>query len=905
MSRANAQSGLSQNSGINSSDTWAAFDMTTQIQATSNSITRPTITQTFHTEIGYDANGLIVVNLWPSGTAGAVPSDVGGVSVIRFSGGNITVFDQNGAPIPYVPPVSNVPAFNPLSLLGSNPGSSILSQLVVSNIQQQARTTNSQLSYSGSDALLLGPVTNSQTSDTAQWTYAPSGNVWVATQVVTSLAWPNSSATHTLQFSNLQWSDNATNDAARANNGSTAINPPPPTTSTPAAMTASSSSNCPPYLSNQGVAQNVVFQHGILSNGCTWWRMVPWLNQYFRFGNELVPSLNSLDNLTNQGNALISDINSSKATGYILIGHSQGGLISRYAAQQYQGQSPQPPLPIVSGVVTLDTPHEGAPVAGVPQGLLQTVLLGDMANVWGDVGCTTAYDNILCFLTDLQYSGMSAQLINIGALTDLVPGSAFLNNLNSQSENFKKAAVIGNTNRRWIEVRVAANLLGCNPEDACGERNVASIYGIVNDSLDVSYTIAQLVCWFTGDQTACDIADYLLRIILDMNLADFDYNYLVAGLAPEDGIVPSSSQNYPSSSAVQYPIGGADSHLGATRSDLARNALEQALGPGSQFNVQTQASCGFSASPAVFSISGTGGTGTVGLSTSTGCQWSAVSQAPWISITSGASGVSNGNIGFTVAANPSTIPRSGTVQLGNSSSSTALTVDQGGACCYSLYGANGSPIQTVALPSSGGTYTVSVYAGAGCVWSAVSNASWLTISAGASGTGSGSFSLTATPNSGTTDLSGTITVMTQTLTVVIGSPVGSPGSGTVTINGSPQSATINFCPQWGWCPVTVPEFGSVSVTVAGMTFTTTYDGNTTGSEIASYLASQMGYQGSLLSVTVSGTTITITSAINGASTNYPLSTSYTFQSTYSGYQFFYSPAFTADPSGSALTGGTN
>ncbi len=891
MSRANAQSGLSQNSGINSSDTWAAFDMTTQIQATSNSITRPTITQTFHTEIGYDANGLIVVNLWPTGP---VPSDAGGVSVIRLSGGNITVFDQNGAPIPYVPPVGNVPAFNPLSLLGSNPGSSILSQLVVSNIQQRAQTTNSQLSYSGSDALLLGPVTNSQTSDTAQWTYAPSGNVWVATQVVTSLAWPNFSATHTLQFSNLHWSDNATNDAARANNGSTAINPPPPTASTPAAMTASSSSNCPPNLSNQGGAQNVVFQHGTLSSGCTWWRMVPWLNQYFRFGNELVPSLNSLDNLTNQGNALINDINSTNAINYFLIGHSQGGLISRYAAQHYQSIN----SPAVAGVVTLDTPHEGAPVAGVPQGLLQNVLLGDMANVWGDVGCTTAYDNILCFLTDLQYSGMSAQLINIGALTDLVPGSAFLNNLNSQSENFKKAAVIGNTNRRWIEVRVAANLLGCNPEDACGERNVASIYGIVNDSLDVSYGIAELVCVFTGDQTACDIADYLLRIILDMNLADFDYNYLVAGLAPEDGIVPSSSQNYPSSSAVQYPIGGADSHLGATRSDLARNALEQALAA-FPFSVQTQASCGFSASPAVFSISGDGGSGTIGLSTGGGCQWSAVSQTPWISITT-PSGTSGGNVGFTVAANPSTIPRSGTVQAGNGVSAVTFTVNQAGLCTYSL--TDGT---TIVIQPSGGTYTVPLYAGAGCVWSAVSNASWLTITAGASGTGSGSFSFTAAPNSGTTDLSGTITVMSQTLTVVIGSPVGSPGSGTVTINGSPQSATINFCPQWGWCPVTVAEFGSVSVTVAGMTFTTTYDGSTTGSEIASYLASQMSYQGSLLSATVSGTTITITSAINGAATNYPLSTSYTFQSIYSGYQFFSGPAFTAVPSGSALTGGTN
>src|SRR5258708_10348909 len=169
--------------------------------------------------------------------------------------------------------------------------------------------------------------------------------------------------------------------------------------------------------------------------------MEPWLNQHFRFGIELAPSLNSLDNLTNQGTALINDINSAGGTGYILIGHSQGGLISRYAAQYFQQNKPGTTM----GVLTLDTPHQAAPLAALAQGTIQNVLLRDMLNIFGDVGCSSPFDNILCYLVALQYSGVCEQLINIGALTDLVPGSAFLTNLNSQAENFRKAAVVGNT----------------------------------------------------------------------------------------------------------------------------------------------------------------------------------------------------------------------------------------------------------------------------------------------------------------------------------------------------------------------------------------------------------------------------------------------------------------------------
>jgi len=226
-----------------------------------------------------------------------------------------------------------------------------------------------------------------------------------------------------------------------------------------------------------------------------------------------------------------------------------------------------------------------------------------------------------------------------------------------------------------------------------------------------------------------------------------------------------------------------------------------------------------------------------------------------------------------------------------------FTVQEAGACYYTL-----SEGPVIAIQPSGGTYAVSVTATSGCVWSAVSNTSWITISAGASGTGSGSFSFTATPNSGASDLTGTITVMNQTLTVIIGTPQGTPSTGSVTISGSGQKVMINPCEPHSSCPQTIPNGGSITVTVGSESFTVGYSCcSDTASSLATALATKINSTTlAPIEATVSGSKVTITSTINGVATNYPLSVSYTYNSTY-----FTSPAFTASASGPSLTGGTD
>jgi hypothetical protein len=76
-----------------------------------------------------------------------------------------------------------------------------------------------------------------------------------------------------------------------------------------------------------------------------------------------------------------------------------------------------------------------------------------------------------------------------------------------------------------------------------------------------------------------------------------------------------------------------------------------------------------------------------------------------------------------------------------------------------------SPASRSLTTSAGATGTVTVTAAAGCMWTAASNASWITISAGTSGNGNGSLSYSVTANSTTSSRTGTLTIAGRTFTV--------------------------------------------------------------------------------------------------------------------------------------------
>ncbi|MGA2092290.1 MAG: BACON domain-containing carbohydrate-binding protein [Sedimentisphaerales bacterium] len=73
--------------------------------------------------------------------------------------------------------------------------------------------------------------------------------------------------------------------------------------------------------------------------------------------------------------------------------------------------------------------------------------------------------------------------------------------------------------------------------------------------------------------------------------------------------------------------------------------------------------CTFTISPTAESFTAGGGDGSVTVTTSNGCAWTATSHASWIIITSGSSGSGSGTVGYSVAANGGTAERTGTMTI--------------------------------------------------------------------------------------------------------------------------------------------------------------------------------------------------------------------------------------------------
>src|SRR5262249_12058900 len=115
-------------------------------------------------------------------------------------------------------------------------------------------------------------------------------------------------------------------------------------------------------------------------------------------------------------------------------------------------------------------------------------------------------------------------------------------------------------------------------------------------------------------------------------------------------------------------------------------------------------------------------------------------------------------------------------------------------CTVSL----GSASQTVA--ASGGSLTVTVSAESTCSWTAASNVPWVTVTAGASGTGNGTVTANVASNSGA-QRTGTLTIAGQAFTVTQ-SAASSGGGGGCSYSVSPTSQSFPSAGGAGG-PVTV------------------------------------------------------------------------------------------------------
>ena len=232
--------------------------------------------------------------------------------------------------------------------------------------------------------------------------------------------------------------------------------------------------------------------------------------------------------------------------------------------------------------------------------------------------------------------------------------------------------------------------------------------------------------------------------------------------------------------------------------------------------VQAAAPCKYSLSPATTTVDAPGGDVSFALTATSGCQWTAKSSADWIAAVSPSSGTGNATIHAAVPPNTGPAVRAGNIIVGDAQS----TVQQAGAttpippptptppptpapeppptpppaCTFTVAPASAS------IAAGGGDVQVTVTAAAGCSWSAASNVPWITISTGASGSGSGGVVATVAPNMGVAR-TGTIVVAGRTVTIT----QAAPSAPACTYQLTPPSLDVPSDAQESTVGVTAPD----------------------------------------------------------------------------------------------------
>jgi pimeloyl-ACP methyl ester carboxylesterase len=190
----------------------------------------------------------------------------------------------------------------------------------------------------------------------------------------------------------------------------------------------------------------VVFVHGFLSNGSTWDSASSRLQSQLAI-QPYRPTLTWQDRYDDQAPQLQSAL-SSVPPSVIAVGHSNGGIVSR----QWSRLRP------VSGIVTMSTPHVGAPVARnaplfVAYNFQVFGKMQDITNAWGafehpftwvlwelkdtlEGSVQIGYDSIL------MLSGSLGIDTSLPVWDQMKPASSYLLDLNSSTNKAREAANI-------------------------------------------------------------------------------------------------------------------------------------------------------------------------------------------------------------------------------------------------------------------------------------------------------------------------------------------------------------------------------------------------------------------------------------------------------------------------------
>jgi hypothetical protein len=173
-------------------------------------------------------------------------------------------------------------------------------------------------------------------------------------------------------------------------------------------------------------------------------------------------------------------------------------------------------------------------------------------------------------------------------------------------------------------------------------------------------------------------------------------------------------------------------------------------------------SCVYDLSPTSATFGNSNATATATVTTASTCAWTATTDSSWIAITGvntpGHSGAGSGTVSYTVIPNSTPLVRVATLSIAGRSL-TVIQESTATQCGFTV-----TPT-SAAFAAAGGSGSVSIGASTGCGWTAVSGASWITITSDTSGNGSATVRYTVAANAATTSRTAALVVAGQTVTV--------------------------------------------------------------------------------------------------------------------------------------------
>jgi pimeloyl-ACP methyl ester carboxylesterase len=313
------------------------------------------------------------------------------------------------------------------------------------------------------------------------------------------------------------------------------------------------------------VAQDrpVVFLHGLRSSPDAWTAEAERLRQRVMIAPQR-PSLDWRESYIRQTGVLSTDPLLAGLPGHITVavGHSNGGIVAREWSRTRS----------LSGIVTLGTPHAGAPL--VPRFgewasfMSMTSPYIAMVNHAFSAPSSTSWvvGNVHSMLGWAWGYAQSAVVdvalamaidYRLPVMADMQPGSAYLRSLNSSTNLGREASAVP---RRAGIVSVAHNYYWAGPMRAAAPEAADTI------AVALYSTIAGLDFWATwilansshGDPAAIQQAQALFGLSAHLASIDPVFCQMVSSVTvgecvPNDGVVPHTSQRYPN--ALNIVIG--------------------------------------------------------------------------------------------------------------------------------------------------------------------------------------------------------------------------------------------------------------------------------------------------------------------------------------------------------------